>query len=90
MIGAMMALNRDGNEDLYLPSTGGRYLLAGRHSSDQTLQNDFEAREGWSPGFFLLVHGSEDICLLVSLASHTYVHYPLDEKEEACRAAPPA
>lgn len=42
MIGVAIDLNNDGNAELNLPLTGGRYLLAGRGCPDQTGHNDFE------------------------------------------------
>lgn len=57
IIGAIMAWSITGDEELYLPTTGRRYMPAGRNVPDQTRQKDFEVREGRSPGAYVLVPG---------------------------------
>lgn len=51
MIGAITVLGTVGNEELYLPFTGGRYLLSVRDFMDKNEHKDFEVREGRSQGF---------------------------------------
>lgn len=52
-------------EDHFIPLTGGRFILAGRNCPAQIGLNDFGVQGGRSPGFFVLISGSENICLLV-------------------------
>lgn len=76
-----MALGIAGSEELYLPATGGRNYLAGRDCQDQTRRNEFEVDEGRSPVFFMLLYGSEAVCILVSSKPHIYVHYAMAERK---------
>lgn len=68
-------LERFWGKDFCLPVNGGRYLLVGRDRSDRTGHNNFDIQEGRSPGFIVMIPGSEAIVLLVCLVLHTYVHF---------------
>lgn len=50
-----------GGEDIYIPITSGRYVLSGKNCLDQIGYNDFEVRNGNSPGFVVLISGSEPV-----------------------------
>lgn len=80
MILAIKALDISRNGEPYLSQTGDLQLWTSCDWPDQTLQSDFEVREGRSPGCFLLVSGSEAICLFFCPARHSYVHDPMAEK----------
>lgn len=73
-IGTSKPLNIAEHKKLYLPVTGGQYLMIRRKCPDQTGHNDFEVRESRSLGLSVLISGSESICLQVCSATHTYVH----------------
>lgn len=55
MLVTMRDLESAEEESLYHPVTGGRYFLGGLDCLDQTEFNDIEVREGWRPGFVVLV-----------------------------------
>lgn len=76
-----MALDTAEDEKLYLPATGGWYLLIGYDCPDQTVHSGFEVRGGLCTGFIVLVSGYKAIYPLVCLASHIYVHYPMNKKK---------
>lgn len=82
LTGATIVMNIDGNEKLHLPVTSSPYLLTVHGCLDQMEQNVFEVRKGRNPEFFKLFSGSKAIFLLVCLASHTYVHYPITGKKK--------
>lgn len=64
-VNAIMVLDIARNEELYQPVAGSWYLLTACDCSDQTGQDVTAVREGRNPGFFLLVYGSETVCLFV-------------------------
>lgn len=76
MPGSMVDQNSAEEEDLHIPVTRGRNLLAGRNCSDKRRQDIFEVGVGRSTEFFVYVAGIEGICLLVCPASRNYVNYP--------------
>lgn len=67
----MLALSRAGDEELYLPMTGGLYLLAGRDCLNRTGHNYVDVWKDGSPGFFVLEYGSEAIYLLACPELHS-------------------
>lgn len=81
MVGAMIVLGRAADKGFYLLVLSGRYVLTNHFCPDETVQNHFEVREGWSVAVFKLVFGPEVIYGLVSPASHTHVPYLMNEKE---------
>lgn len=72
MIGAIVASESSGDEELYLQGTGGRYILTGCDCLRQTGHSDFEVREARSPWFFVLIYGYEAIGLLVWHMSYIF------------------
>lgn len=77
LLGSMLGLDGFGGQDLYLPVTDELYPLILQYCPYQTGHNDFGVREEESPGFFVLVSGSERISSLVYPASRTNVDYPI-------------
>lgn len=75
MIGPVTALHFASNKEIYLPVTGGGWLLTGPDYPDHAGYNGFEAREDQTAGCFVLVSWCEAISFLVYPASHTYVYY---------------
>lgn len=51
---SMMAWDKTEQQDLYQPGTDSWAHLADRVFPDQTGRRNIEAREGWSPGCFML------------------------------------
>lgn len=82
IIGAIMALNFAGSEELYLPVTGRQYLLTGCDCPDQTGHNDLEVRRGRSSLFFVLLFESEATFILVYPAVTMNLKYPTAEKKK--------
>lgn len=72
---AMMAVDSAENYELYQAVTGARYLLTGPDYPNPTGHNLIEVRERRSPVFFILVSGSEGICLLVCSIWQTDLYY---------------
>ena len=75
---AMSSLNIDGwgNSPVFIPRTGGRFLITGKHCERQTGHNDFPVRNPEdSPGYFTIVTGAESATLWVAPSSHTFVFY---------------
>lgn len=66
----------------YLPVTGSWYILTGGDCPNQTRYNNFEVREGRSPGYFVLVCGFEVLCLLVCPVWHTSMHQQMASKNK--------
>lgn len=58
-ITSIMVVDIGGNQELYLPVTGGRCALTDRSCPHQTVYNDFEVRESWNPRCFVLISMSE-------------------------------
>lgn len=82
IMGAVMVLGIVGDKELYIAVSDSQYLLTGRGCLEQNEHSDLEVRIGRSPEVFVLVYGSEVICLLVCSAFHIYEHYPLGEKKK--------
>lgn len=82
MISAALASDSAGDKKQYLPVTGGWYVRTGHDYPVQAAHNDFEVPKGRSPRFFVLFSEFETIYLLVSSASHTYLHYQMAEKKK--------
>ena len=61
------------DRDLYLPVSGGRFLLTGKDCPAQVGHNDFDHRQGTGPGFFVIVTGAEPANLWVCDGSHKHV-----------------
>lgn len=80
-IGAMRALDRARDKELYLAIAGSLYHLTSLNCSDQTVHIDFEVPKDQSPRLFVLLSKSGGICLLVFPAQHTYEHYPMADKK---------
>lgn len=76
-----MALNRTGDKALDLPVHDGLYPLTALDAPEQNIHNDFEAQKDPSIGFFVMVSGTEPICLSVFPTLHTFAHYRMDEKK---------
>lgn len=51
IIGAMPALNIGGNEVLYLPMTGGQYLITVLVCLDQTAHTTLKSENVWAQGY---------------------------------------
>lgn len=81
MFGAIMAFESAGNMELYPKVYGDRYFLIGRDYPDQAKRNDLEIREGRRTEVFVLVPGSNGICLSGCPASHIYLYYPIAKKK---------
>lgn len=60
--------------------------MTGRDHVVKSVHKDFEVRKDWRSALFVVVSGPEDICLLVGLASLSYVHYPVNEKKKLANA----
>jgi hypothetical protein len=61
---------------MFLPKSGGRFLLTGEHCPAQTGHNDFDHTDSTGPGLFVIVTGTEDAHLWVASGSHKHVHEP--------------
>lgn len=59
--GAIMIKDNTGDENLYLPLTGGQNCLTGVDCTDKTKHNDFEVQNGRSSLFITRDFGSEAI-----------------------------
>ena len=84
-IGIMVSLlniDDNGKVNVYVPRTGGRWLLTGRYCKIQVGHNDFHIIVGnICPGYFAIVTGAERVYLWVCPGSHQYVHYNKKERE---------
>lgn len=80
--GAIKSLNIARNEELYLHETAGRYLLTDPKYQDQTGHDEFETREGQSPGFFEPACQSEALIFLDCPAFDTYVNYTVAKEKK--------
>ena len=84
-IGIMVSLlnvDDNGKVNVYIPRTGGRWLLTGRYCKIQVGHNDFHIILGSiCPGYFAIVTGAERVYLWVCPGSHQYVHYNKKERE---------
>lgn len=78
----MLCMDVFGEKDLYLPVTGGRYLLTDHNCHDQTGHNNFEVQEGKASRFFVLFFGSKAISIFVCQSSHTHVNYLIGETKK--------
>lgn len=83
MISATLAFDSYGDDELYLPLTGGRYLLTDRDCPDHIRQNGPEVQKGRSSWFFVLATGSEAICPLYCPAWHSDLRNPIVWKKLA-------
>jgi hypothetical protein len=78
---ASLDIDRGGSRPVFIPRTGGRFLLTGKHCERQTGHNDFPVRNPEdSPGYFAIVTGAETATIWVAPGSHAYVFYPQEAK----------
>lgn len=76
-----MHLISDKNDHpLWMPKTGGRYLLTGKDVQHQCGHNDNVHLDG-HPGLFAMATGPEGAKLWICEGSHLYVNEPTYEKE---------
>lgn len=80
-----MPLYTAGSEKLYLVDSGSWYLLTKHDFPDKTSHNDLQMLESRSPGFLVLLSGTEPVPVLVFAASHSYAHYAMAEKRNFWR-----
>lgn len=73
MVMNMLNVTEDGKFRHRIPDSGGRFLINGRGVESQVGHNDFEPRKGESPGYFVIVSGTESVDLHVSPGSHHFV-----------------
>lgn len=81
-IGAMLVLDRVGDQKLYIPMGCERHLLTGRDCPELTRHIEFEVQERWSPEFFVLLSRFEEVCLQFYFILDTHVHYLMHGKKK--------
>lgn len=52
LIGGLLVVDNVFGLKMWIPKTGGRFLLTGEDGMDQFGHNDYRVREGESPGYF--------------------------------------
>lgn len=83
MLALLLNIDENGRHALWMPATGGRFLISGGLNGGvkpQVGHNDFPAHKGKSPGYFFIVTGNEVGKLYVCKGSHHYVFYPTAAK----------
>ena len=79
---AIVELRSMNDRDLYLPVSGGQFLLTGKDYPAQVGHNDFDHRQGTGPGFFVIVTGAEPANLWVCDGSHKHVGLSAKKRNE--------
>ena len=82
----LLQVHRSDGNRLYLPNTGGRMLITGKHCPRQIGHTDFDCSDGegpnTTPGYFIMVSGADPFPIWISDYSHHFVYGAVEDRAQ--------